>query len=118
MSRQPASRLADKIAIVTGGSRGIGRAIALRLAREGATVVLAARNETTLTGVADEITAGGGVAMFVAADLRVPEAPADVVRATLAAYGAMPTDSPSSSSARCGWCVRRGLVWWRGGVPC
>jgi 3-oxoacyl-[acyl-carrier protein] reductase len=45
--------LAGKIAIVTGGSRGIGRAIALRLASEGARVVIAARDAKALAGVAD-----------------------------------------------------------------
>jgi NAD(P)-dependent dehydrogenase (short-subunit alcohol dehydrogenase family) len=84
-----AARLAGKIAIVTGASRGIGRAIALRLAREGGTLVLAARDPKTLTGVADEIAAGGGVATSVAGDLRVPDMPAAVVRAALDAYGAV-----------------------------
>ena len=84
-----AARLAGKIAIVTGASRGIGRAIALRLAREGSALVLAARDQNTLTGVADEIAAGGGVATSVAVDLRVPEMPAAVVRSALDAYGAI-----------------------------
>ena len=86
---QRAARLAGKIAIVTGASRGIGRAIALRLAREGSALVLAARDQKTLIGVADEIAAGGGVASWVAVDLRVTAAPAAVVRAALEAYGAI-----------------------------
>jgi NAD(P)-dependent dehydrogenase (short-subunit alcohol dehydrogenase family) len=81
--------LAGKIAIVTGASRGIGRAISLRLAQEGGTVVLAARERTTLTRVADEITASGRLATPVAADLSAPETPAAVVRQTLDTYGAI-----------------------------
>ena len=82
-------RLAGKVAIVTGGSRGIGRAIGLRLAREGARVVLAAREEGTLAKVVAEIAAQGGAATAFAADLRTVEAPAAVVRAALRAYGAI-----------------------------
>ena len=46
--------------IVTGGSRGIGRSIALRLARDGAHVVIGARDKATLTATADEIAKAGG----------------------------------------------------------
>ena len=81
--------LAGKIVIVTGASRGIGRAIALRIARDGAKVVLAARDAATLAQVAKKIAADGGVATAFAADLRVPDAPAAVVDKTLAAYGAI-----------------------------
>ena len=54
-SRKPAFSLRDKTAVVTGASAGIGRATALRLAAEGANVVLAARREQRLTELADEI---------------------------------------------------------------
>ena len=79
--------LAGRIIIVTGASRGIGRAIALRVARDGAKVVLAARDSAMLTQVAGRISADGGEATTFAADLRKPEAPAGVVNAALAAYG-------------------------------
>ena len=59
---QPTNRWKAKIAIVTGASRGIGRAIALRLAQDGATLVLAARTEADLAKVAAEIKSGGGKA--------------------------------------------------------
>jgi NADP-dependent 3-hydroxy acid dehydrogenase YdfG len=52
-------RLDGKIALVTGASQGIGVAIAKRLAEQGARVVLAARNEEKLVGVAAEIAASG-----------------------------------------------------------
>src|SRR6266699_3437747 len=66
--------LAGKIAMVTGGSRGIGRAIAVRFAREGAHLVIAARDKALLTAAAEEIGKAGGKVKTFAADLREPEA--------------------------------------------
>jgi NAD(P)-dependent dehydrogenase (short-subunit alcohol dehydrogenase family) len=63
--------LAGKVAIITGASRGIGRAIAIRFSQEGAKVGLVARNETKLLAVADGIVASGGVAAWAAADVAV-----------------------------------------------
>jgi len=51
--------LKDRVAIITGGGRGIGRGIALRFAQEGADVVVAARSEDEIRGVAAEIEKGG-----------------------------------------------------------
>ena len=81
--------LEGKIAIVTGASRGIGRAIALRLAKDGATLVLAARTEEDLAKVALEIKSQGGTATGVPGDLRDPNAPAALVNAALRAHGAI-----------------------------
>lgn len=66
-------------AIVTGASRGIGRAIAERLGRDGARVILCARDEVALGCVRDTIRAAGGWAEFVALDLRLPDAGARLV---------------------------------------
>jgi NAD(P)-dependent dehydrogenase (short-subunit alcohol dehydrogenase family) len=78
--------LNGKVVIVTGASRGIGRAIALRLAGDGATLVLASRTEADLANVASQIKAEGGRATCVAADLRHVDAPAAVVKAATEAH--------------------------------
>ncbi|MDW9983667.1 SDR family oxidoreductase [Sinorhizobium meliloti] len=63
------SRLEGKIAIVTGASSGIGRAAALLFAREGAKVVVTARNGNALAELTDEIAGGGGEAAALAGDV-------------------------------------------------
>lgn len=65
-----ASRLADRIALVTGASRGIGAAVALALARSGAHVVAVARTVGGLEELDDQICAAGGSATLVPLDLR------------------------------------------------
>ncbi|MBM4465059.1 MAG: SDR family oxidoreductase [Chloroflexi bacterium] len=62
-------RFTDKVAIVTGASRGMGRAMALGLAREGAQVVVVDINPTGGEEVVQEIEKGGGEAIFVRADV-------------------------------------------------
>ena len=66
-------RLDGKVAFVTGASQGIGRVIALRLAGQGAKVVLAARSLEKLEALADEIRAGGGEAAALSLDLSRPD---------------------------------------------
>ena len=68
------SQLSGKRAIVTGASRGIGRAIAVEYARQGADVALLARNEEMLTEVAQEIEGLGRMAVVTVADVLDPAA--------------------------------------------
>jgi NAD(P)-dependent dehydrogenase (short-subunit alcohol dehydrogenase family) len=76
-------------ALVTGGSRGIGRAIALSLAREGAKIAVVARNQQDLDAVVREIQAAGGTGLAVAADVAAPQAAAAIVERTVAAHGGL-----------------------------
>lgn len=62
-------RLKDRIALITGASRGIGRAVALRFAQEGAQVLLLARNRKALERVDDAIRAVGGKASIIPLEL-------------------------------------------------
>jgi NAD(P)-dependent dehydrogenase (short-subunit alcohol dehydrogenase family) len=79
--------LEGKVALVTGGSSGIGRATALALGRAGARVVVAARREQEGEETAGMVRAEGGEALFVRADVsRAGEVEAMVVR-TVEAYG-------------------------------
>ena len=75
--------LTGKVAIVTGGGTGIGRAISRKLAEAGACVVVASRNLDHLEPVVKEITSRGGRSLAVVADVRKPEDAAKMVeRAT------------------------------------
>ncbi|PPD28546.1 MAG: oxidoreductase [Hyphomicrobium sp.] len=65
-----AKRLKDRIALVTGASRGIGRAVAVALAREGAHVIVTGRSTGALEDLDDEIRATGGAATLLQLDLR------------------------------------------------
>ena len=79
--------LKDKVAIVTGGTQGIGRATALRLSQEGARVVIAARGKERLDAVAAEIRAAGGLAAAVQADVSKPSDCERVVAGALRSFG-------------------------------
>lgn len=79
--------LADKVVVVTGAGRGIGRATAMRCAAEGARLVLAARSVHELRSVADEIRAEGSEASVIKADVTRAESMQDMAEHALAVYG-------------------------------
>ncbi len=86
--------LHGRVAVVTGASRGIGRALALRLAREGAAVAVAAKSEHSterLPGniheTVDAIRAAGGRALAVPADVRDEDAIRNLIERTVAEFG-------------------------------
>lgn len=80
-------QLAQKTAIVTGASRGIGKAIALTLGREGANVVATARTTTAIAGVVDELQQMGVAGLAVTADLGVDADVQRIADETLARFG-------------------------------
>jgi len=78
--------LNNKVAIVTGAGRGIGKATAKRLAASGAAVALAARTEAEIQAVAAEIKAAGGRALAIPTDITCVNAVDNLVTLTLRAY--------------------------------
>lgn len=83
----PTSRLADRVAVITGAGRGIGRATALRLAAEGASVVLGDLDPEPLAAVAEELSAHS--CATVVGDTADPEAADALVRAATDTFGGL-----------------------------
>jgi 3-oxoacyl-[acyl-carrier protein] reductase len=81
--------LSGRIALVTGASQGIGRACALELARNGATLALAARSLDKLEAVAAEIAAAGGTAKAFALDVASEDSIKTCAKAVVAEFGAV-----------------------------
>jgi NAD(P)-dependent dehydrogenase (short-subunit alcohol dehydrogenase family) len=78
---------AGKVALVTGGNTGIGRATAIAFAREGAKVVIAARREKEGNDAVVEIKKTGGEAIFVRADMAKPDDIKNMVNQTVSKFG-------------------------------
>ena len=81
--------LDNKVAIVTGGAKGLGEAYCLRLAREGARVVVADILEKEAEAVVDEIKAAGGQAMAIKADVTSEEATQRMAEETVKKFGSI-----------------------------
>lgn len=79
--------LNQRVALVTGASQGIGKAIAAKLAQEGASVVLTARGEERLNQVVNEIRAAGGKVVGVVADVSKKEDCERLIQSTIDAFG-------------------------------
>jgi NAD(P)-dependent dehydrogenase (short-subunit alcohol dehydrogenase family) len=84
-----ADELAGRVALVTGATSGIGRAVALRLAREGADVAVTGRRREPLEAVAKEIRAAGGKAVAAAGDVRSETHAREAVERTVADLGSL-----------------------------
>ena len=80
-------RLADKVAIITGGGSGLGKASSYLFAKEGAKVVVAQRTEATGEETVAAIKANGGEATFIRTDVSVASDAENLVKATLEKFG-------------------------------
>lgn len=80
-------KLHDKVAIITGASKGIGKGIAIRYAHEGAAVILASRSMNLLSAIADEINSEGGRALAVKVDVRRSESIQGLVDKAVEKFG-------------------------------
>jgi meso-butanediol dehydrogenase / (S,S)-butanediol dehydrogenase / diacetyl reductase len=84
-------RLKDKVAVITGGTRGIGRMTAIMMSREGAKVVFTGRSEEGGREVEERIREAGGSGMFVRADNKHEEQIAAAIHKAAEAYGPITT---------------------------
>lgn len=82
-----AGRLAGKVAVVTGASKGLGRALAVAFADEGAKVVVNSRSEGSLRPVADELESSGAEVLAVAADVSQPDGAKKLASETAERFG-------------------------------
>ena len=79
--------LSGRVALITGASQGIGRGCALRLAKEGASLAVAARNQEKLAELVNEITATGGKATAFPLDVADEEQVKSTIKAVVAQFG-------------------------------
>lgn len=83
----PTQPLPPRTALITGASRGLGRALALSLAARGTAVALVAREKSSLDAVVDEITRAGGTALALVTDVAAPDAAARMAGRAAASLG-------------------------------
>jgi 3-hydroxybutyrate dehydrogenase len=88
-SGRPLLRLDGRTAVITGGGRGIGEAVARTLAKAGAAVLVAARTTAEVEGVADSIVDGGGRAFAARCDVTDPASVASLARTAAESLGAV-----------------------------
>ena len=79
--------LDGKVALITGGSSGIGKSIALTYAEAGANVVIASRKQENLDKVAEEIRTLGRESLAIATDVKIPEQVDNMVKQTVENFG-------------------------------
>ena len=79
--------LSNRVALITGGVQGLGKAIALAMAKEGATIVICDINAKTLPGAQSEIEATGARCLAVQCDVSSVDSVADLFRQTVSAFG-------------------------------
>jgi glucose 1-dehydrogenase len=84
-----AGRLADKVALITGGAKGIGKAIALRFAQEGADIVVTDKDEHAGLETAEEVRAVGRRALFATADVSDRAVTEEVLEHVLRDFGSI-----------------------------
>ena len=82
-------KLDGRVALITGASRGIGRAIARGYANEGATIAVTARTQADLQSLVEEVRQAGGTALPINADLTDSSAPADIVARVFQSVGSI-----------------------------
>jgi NADP-dependent 3-hydroxy acid dehydrogenase YdfG len=104
--------LIGSVALVTGASSGIGAATARRLAREGVAVAVVARRRARLDELADDITAAGGTAFAVPADITVPDLAAETVEATLERFNRLDVLVNNASVMLLGTALHTALADW------
>ena len=106
--------LTGKSALVTGGARGIGRAIAIRLATQGADVAFSYRgNAAAAAATAGEVEALGRRALAIQGDVKDPETAEAIVKATLAAFGKVDILVNNAGITRDDLIMRMSLDAWR-----
>jgi NAD(P)-dependent dehydrogenase (short-subunit alcohol dehydrogenase family) len=97
-------QMAGKVALVTGGGSGIGKATALAFAREGAQVVIASRTQASGEKVVQEVKASGGGAIWIGTDVSQAAQVEALIRAIIATYGRLDyAFNNAGSGGRGGW---------------